>query len=227
MFTGLVESVGEVVATRGTSTGIELCMSHALGELMLGESIAVNGCCLTVVKAESAGARGSAQGRFWVEVTHDSLARTTLARLRAQGRANLERSLRVGDRLGGHLVTGHVDAVARVLELEKLGEDCRLRCAMPDGLWGMLAPQGSVTLDGVSLTLGPVSAAIFGVTLIPHTQAVTTLGELRPGSLVNVEVDVLARYVAHALSVAGSRGEAVDNAAPSPLITSLKKAGLL
>ena len=229
MFTGLVQDVGAVVTTRSTPSGCELTVAHALGALVLGESICVNGCCLTVVSSEDGGhARGKPAGTFCADVTHQTLGRTTLGQLRPGRRVNLERSLRGSDLMGGHLVMGHVDSVARVAEVHSLGEDQHVCFEVPGALHGMLAPRGSVCVDGVSLTLTEAAPGSFCVTLIPHTRAVTGLGALEVGVEVNVEVDVIARYVAHALEV--RRGGTPGQDEPPPettLMSTLKKAGLL
>lgn len=194
MFTGLVEAVGVVEAQRDLpgGAGRRLRVRHSLGPLVLGESVSVDGACLTVVSDEN--------GAFDAELSPETLSRTTLARGRVGARVNLERALRVGDRLGGHLVTGHVDALARVVLVAADGEMTRVELAVPDELALYVAPKGSVTLAGVSLTVNEVTASRFTVQLIPHTRAHTTLGELASGDELNLEVDLIARYVRRLLS---------------------------
>jgi len=162
--------------------------------LSLGESVSVNGACLTVVGTQSDG--------FETDVTLETLERTTLGRLAPGDRVNLERAVRAGDRLGGHLVQGHVDGIAEVLHTERAGEavSARIACAPP--LLRFVAEKGSVALDGVSLTVNAVQPGFFSVMLIPHTLAVTTLGEIAPGRALNFEVDLVARYVARLLEAA-------------------------
>ncbi len=207
MFTGLVEAVGAVQELRpisassspGTSgqppgevPGVRLTLRHELGPLELGESIAVDGACLTVV--------AFGENTFSVEVSSETLERTALGQLEPGARVNLERSLRMGDRLGGHLVSGHVDGLARVVALDPEGEMMRVRFAAPPHLARFLAEKGSVTVSGVSLTVNSAEGAEFSLLLIPHTRAVTNLGELAPEKLVNLEVDMIARYVESLLS---------------------------
>jgi riboflavin synthase len=192
MFTGLVESLGTVSRAEGAGAGRRLVVRDAIGpQLSVGESIAVNGACLTVVDV-----RGE---EFAFEVGPETLARTNLGRLRTGDRVNLERSLRVGDRLGGHFVQGHVDAVGTIDRRERSGdwEDVWFRC--PAGLTRLMVPKGSVAVDGISLTLVNVEAERFSVMLIPHTQAVTTLGFKAAGDPVNIEADMLIKHVAKLL----------------------------
>jgi riboflavin synthase len=192
MFTGLIESLGTVSRAEDAGAGRRLVVRDAIGpQLSVGESIAVNGACLTVVDV-----RGE---EFAFEVGPETLARTNLGRLRTGDRVNLERSLRVGDRLGGHFVQGHVDAVGTIDRRERNGdwEDVWFRC--PAELTRLMVPKGSVAVDGVSLTLVNVEADRFSVMLIPHTQAVTTLGFKAAGDPVTIEADMLARHVAKLL----------------------------
>jgi riboflavin synthase len=179
MFTGIVEELGTVVSRDGAK--LRLGASTVLHDIVLGASIAVNGCCLTVV----------AWGDGWWEadVTGESYSRTNLGRLRPGDRVNLERPVRLEDRLGGHLVQGHVDSVGTVLSAAP-----DLRVGLPPELARYVVEKGSITVDGVSLTVVDPSADSFGVALIPHTMEVTTLGRRRPGDEVNLEVDVMAKY---------------------------------
>ena len=195
MFTGLVEAKGVLARRSRRGPGYRLSVEAALGALSLGESISVSGACLTVV---------SADGRsFDADVSLETAAKTTLGDLPLGSGVNLERALRVGDRLGGHLVSGHVDAVAELVRVAPAGDAWRLSVAFPQDLARFIAAKGSITLDGVSLTVNAVTADVLEVMIIPHTFANTTLGELRPGSPVNLEVDTLARYAVRFMEVTG------------------------
>jgi riboflavin synthase len=193
VFSGLVAAVGEVAGTRSAASGLRLEVAAKLGgdEILLGESIAVQGVCLTVAQVLVAG--------FTADVSPESLRRTTLGSLRGGSRVNLERALRLGDRLGGHLVLGHVDATTRVMARTRSGAFETLRFALPSGLAAEIAEKGSVALDGVSLTVAGLGEGWAEVALVPETLRATTLGELRPGALVNLETDVLAKYVRRAV----------------------------
>jgi riboflavin synthase len=179
MFTGIVQAVGRIerIHPHVVATG-----RLPLGDVRIGDSICVQGCCLTVVK--------KAQGRLWFDVSRETLRVT--AGLDAPGAVNLEKSLGLGDRLGGHLVTGHVDGVGVVLAFSR----GVLKVKAPKDLFRYIAHKGSVCIDGVSLTVNKVRGRSFEVTLIPHTLKVTTLGRLKRGDRVNLEVDLVARYVA-------------------------------
>jgi riboflavin synthase len=189
MFTGLVEALGTVTALTAAGAGRELTVRapQLAPELVPGESVAVNGACLTVV------ARDELAFRF--QVGPETLTRTNLGELTAGGRVNLERSLRVSDRLGGHLVQGHIDGVGQVAERLTEGEWVKVWFRCPPELAAQLAPKGSVAVDGVSLTLVDVGPDRFSVALIPHTLANTTLGLKGPGAAVNLETDLLGKYV--------------------------------
>lgn len=187
MFTGLIQATARLTHTDARPFGRELRFGHPLGELDIGESISVSGACVTVIASD--------ETSFSAELTSETLARTTLGELGAGDRVNLERSLRVGDRLGGHWVTGHVDAATRILAVQSQGDAVKVRVALPAELARFVAPKGSVALDGVSLTVNAVGADWFELMLIPHTAKVTTLGALDVGARLNVEVDLLARYV--------------------------------
>ena len=196
MFTGIVTDIGRVVAIdRQGDTRLTLSTGYDVGTIDLGASIACNGVCLTVT--------AKAPGRFSVDASAETLSKTTIGTWQVGTRVNLERSLRLGDELGGHLVFGHVDAVARVVGLEPDGDSQRWRFAVPAGLERFIAQKGSVAVNGVSLTVNTVDGTEFGVNIIPHTQAETTFGTgrageggLTVGDLVNLEIDMLARYVA-------------------------------
>lgn len=191
MFTGIVKSVGRVAVVGSGSDGPRRLAIDtgglATAGWQRGDSIAVAGVCLTVVTL--------AERRFEAELSGETLARTTLGRLAAGSTVNLEPALRAADVLGGHLVTGHVDGVARVQSCREQGGALTATIAAPDALARFIAPKGSVALDGVSLTVGQVTGAIFVVDLVPHTRAETTLGELVPGIELNIEVDLVARYL--------------------------------
>jgi riboflavin synthase len=186
MFTGIVSDIGTLLARDGTRLRID--SSYDPASLSLGASIACDGCCLTV-----AGLGGG--GSFEVDVSNETASRTTLGGWKEGARINLERPLKLGDELGGHLVTGHIDGVAAVLERKGDGESVRFLLEAPSELSRFIAPKGSVALAGVSLTVNEVDAARFGVNIIPYTLTHTTWGDLKPGDLVNLEVDLLARYV--------------------------------
>jgi riboflavin synthase len=192
MFAGLVESLGTVTRAADTGAGRRLTVRDAMGpQLAVGESVAVNGACLTVVEV-----RGD---EFGFDVGPETLLRTNLGRLAVGDRVNLERSLKVGDRLGGHFVQGHVDAVGTIDARVRNGdwEDVWFRC--PAELTRLMVPKGSIAVDGISLTLVNVEAERVSVMLIPHTQAVTTLGFKKAGDPVNLEADMLAKHVAKLL----------------------------
>jgi riboflavin synthase len=190
MFTGIVTDVGRVRAVRDTDRDrrFEVETAFDLATVELGASIAHAGCCLTVVE--------KGQGWFAVEVSGETLSKTTLGDWAVGGRVNLERAARVGDELGGHIVSGHVDGVGEVISVASEGGSHRVRFRAPRPLHRFIAPKGSITIEGVSLTVNEVEDDVFGVNLIPHTWEVTTLGGLKPGSRVNLEIDMLARYLA-------------------------------
>jgi riboflavin synthase len=194
MFTGLVSDVGEVVAVedRGALKRVRLACTYVAETIALGASIACGGPCLTAV------AIGVAGGRSWfdVDVGAETLARTTAGGWRPGTRLNLERSLKIGDELGGHIVTGHVDGLAEILEIDSFDGMRRFALRAPAPLARFIAEKGSVSLDGTSLTVNGVDGADFTVLLIPHTLAVTTWGDRTAGDAVNLEVDLMARYAA-------------------------------
>jgi riboflavin synthase len=199
MFTGLIEALGRVerIADEGTGRRLTLGwpgLATSSDPLALGESVAINGCCLTVVEVEAGGER------FVVQAGPETLLRTNLGDRAVGDPINLERALRVGDRLGGHFVQGHIDATAVLVERRGEGEWVFLYFALDRAWTPLLVPKGSVAVDGVSLTLVDVTPDRFSVMLIPHTLAVTTLGTLRPGARVNIETDILAKHVRKLLS---------------------------
>jgi riboflavin synthase len=189
VFTGIVETVGTVVAAERAGSLLRLAVeAPALAaEARVGDSVAVRGACLTVTRAEG--------GRLCFEVVAETCLRSALGELGPGSRVNLERALRAGARLDGHVVQGHVDGVGRVRELRQEGDDVRLFVECPAEVAEHLVPKGSVAIDGVSLTVVGAGEAGFDVALVPHTLAVTTLGSLRPGDRVNLEADVLSKYV--------------------------------
>ncbi|OFW60585.1 MAG: riboflavin synthase subunit alpha [Actinobacteria bacterium RBG_16_64_13] len=201
MFTGLVEEVGVVrrMERRGEGGRLSVQAQVVLEGAKLGDSIAVSGACLTVVDLR--------QGGFTVDCMPETLRQTTLGSAAGGDRVNLERSLAVGGRMGGHLVLGHVDAVAEVLAVERAGAAWGVRFSLPAEIRACIAPKGSVAIDGISLTVIGVDEDGFEVGIIPHTLKETTLGWVQAGLRVNVEADVLARYVQRALDVRREDGE--------------------
>ena len=189
MFTGLVEGLGFIrkIALKGGGLVLSIEPPFSLEDVRIGDSVAINGACLTVVALEGQ--------RFEVEVSPETLRRTTLGELRAGDRVNLERALRLGDRLGGHLVTGHVDGIGRVVYREHKGNFWFFRIWAPPEVSRYLVEKGSVAVDGVSLTVNKVLGEEFELAVIPHTASLTTLGFRKVGSRVNLEADLLAKYV--------------------------------
>jgi riboflavin synthase len=189
MFTGIVETMGSVavVSPRGETTRLSIDAPAIAAENKIGDSVSVSGCCLTVVAAQD--------GRLTFEAIRETLERTALGALRAGSRVNLERAMRADARLDGHIVQGHVDEAGRVRELRRRGEDVQLFVECSRSFAELLVPMGSVAIDGVSLTVVGVGDDGFDVALIPHTLASTTLGDLRGGERVNLEADVLGKYV--------------------------------
>ena len=198
MFTGLVSDVGEVLAVehRNDVRRLRIACAYPAASIALGASIACSGPCLTAV------AVGEADGRTWFDIDAgwETLDRTTLGAWQVGAHINLERSLRIGDELGGHLVSGHVDGMATITAREDLGSTVRFTIAAPPHLARFIAEKGSVALDGTSLTVNTVDGASFTVLLIPHTLAVTTWGERQAGDTLNLEVDTMARYAARLAS---------------------------
>ena len=196
MFTGIVNDVGQVkhVEKRG-DTHVVIATHYDASAIAIGASIACSGICLTVVD------KGTSQDRwFAVTASGETLSKTTLASWKVGDAVNLERPLRLGDELGGHIVAGHVDGVAEIIRAMPEGESQRMIFEAPLALTPFIAPKGSVALDGVSLTVNEVEGERFGVNIIPHTLKVTTFGRVKPGSKVNLEVDLMARYVARLAS---------------------------
>jgi len=201
MFTGIIVATGQIASTADRGGDLELTIEAPhldLGRAALGDSICVQGVCLTVTRLDGA--------RFCADVSRETLMKTTLGELERGSRVNLEPSLRAGDPLGGHLVSGHVDAVGRLARVAEEARSHRLEFELPEPLMRFVAPKGSICIDGVSLTVNEVEARRFGVNVIPHTNQVTTLGELVPGSKVNVEIDVIARYIDRLMEHAATFG---------------------
>ncbi|CAG9934193.1 riboflavin synthase [Candidatus Nitrotoga arctica] len=196
MFSGIIADVGIIECTEDRDGGLDLSViTRALGmeDVQLGDSMAVNGVCLTVVKIEG--------NRFSVNVSRETLNCTV--GLIEGVRVNLEKALRLADRLGGHLVSGHVDGVGEVVEFTDLNESWKLSVRVPQLLAKYIAVKGSITINGVSLTVNQVEGDVFSVNLIPYTLEVTTLNELRAGDKVNVEIDLIARYVERIMQARG------------------------
>jgi riboflavin synthase len=198
MFTGIVTDVGEVLAIRPQAEGLlrlKIACGYDRASILDGASIACNGVCLTVVGT------GEEDGRTWfaVDTAAETLAVTTAGRWQHGTRLNLERALKVGDELGGHMMAGHVDGLAEVVARVDLPDMARLAFQAPAGLARFIAPKGSVALDGVSLTVNEVDGNDFSVLIIPHTLKVTTFGALQKGDIANLEVDPMARYAARLL----------------------------
>jgi len=193
MFTGLITDVGRLRSREPLEKGVrfEIDTDLPMAEIAIGASIACSGACLTVVE--------KGDGWFAVDVSGETLAKTTLGSWQAGRRVNLERSLRLGDELGGHIVSGHVDGVAEIVDRRPDGEATRFIVRPPAELAHFVASKGSVALDGVSLTVNEISDGAFGICIIPHTAKHTTFEDLRPGDRVNLEIDMLARYVARLL----------------------------
>ena len=198
MFTGIITSVGEVSALERRDGVLRASVEsdYDPASAVIGASIAHDGACLTLVEA-GPGPRGM---RHVVEVAAESLAKTNLADWSIGARVNLERALRLGDELDGHLVLGHVDGVGEVTAIAPDGEGRRISIRAPEEIAPLIAPKGSITVNGVSLTVNEVSGNVFGLLIIPHTLAVTTLGDLAPGAKVNLEADMFARYAARILA---------------------------
>ena len=190
MFTGIITDIGKVRAIRDTNRDrrFEIETAYDLTTIDIGASIAHSGCCLTVVE--------KGEGWFAVEVSGESLSLTTLDQWAVGGRINLERATKVGDELGGHIVSGHVDGLGEVVSVTVEGGSHRVKVRVPRPLHRYIAPKGSIAVEGVSLTVNEVEDDVFGVNIIPHTWDVTTLGQLVAGAKVNLEIDVLARYAA-------------------------------
>lgn len=192
MFSGIVEEIGKLQQVSDSSDGrrLRICCSKVISGLKIGDSISVSGTCLTVVSFDNT--------TFLADATHETLKRTKLGGLKAGDKVNLERALKLSDRLGGHLVTGHIDGLATVVSISKQGFSKCIAFACDSLLINYIVEKGSVAVDGVSLTIAGVvdSSDTFEVALIPHTLQITTIGELQVGDKVNIEVDLIAKYAA-------------------------------
>jgi riboflavin synthase len=189
MFTGIVTDIGTVAARDGTT--LKIASHYDPASVALGASIACEGCCLTIITVED----GREGANFEVNVSNETASRSTLGRWTVGTRVNLERSLSYGSELGGHLMTGHIDGLARIVKRTPDGESARFVLEAPAEFAQFIAPKGSLALNGVSLTVNEVEGARFGVNVIPYTLTHTTWEDLKPGDLINLEVDLLARYV--------------------------------
>jgi riboflavin synthase len=190
MFTGIVEDVGKVKVVRAKRKEVVFTIQVKnidAGEVAIGESIAVNGACLTVIS--------SGRNNFTVEASHETLKRTNLSRLKVGSKVNLERAVRLGGRLGGHIVNGHVDGIGKVDSIEKRGKSVEIWFSLAKELSRYVVEKGSIAVDGVSLTVNAVNGNRFSVNIIPYTQEATIFGGLKRGDLVNIECDIIGKYV--------------------------------
>jgi riboflavin synthase len=200
MFTGIIREVGALMSRREAGdTYLRIACQRAPETIAIGASIACNGICLTVMEA------GSDDGRHWFEVaaSAETKSRTTLGAWQPGRRINLEPALRLGDEMGGHIVSGHVDGVGEITGIRAEGDSHRLTLRAPEALTRFIAAKGSICIDGISLTVNEVAGSNFGVNIIPHTWSVTSLAGAEPGGQVNLEIDLLARYVARLNEMAG------------------------
>jgi riboflavin synthase len=195
MFTGIITDLGRVRAIAfGPTTRLEIATAYDTGTVAIGASVACNGCCLSVVE------KGA--GWFAFECSRETLDKTNIGDWKVGTPVNLERALKVGDELGGHLVSGHVDGVGRILSITPDGGSLRITVEAPMAMARSIAPKGSIVLDGISLTVNEVEANKFGINIIPITQTATNLGQAKAGDRVNLEIDLIARYVARLLAPA-------------------------
>ncbi|HET6158189.1 MAG TPA: riboflavin synthase [Dongiaceae bacterium] len=195
MFTGIITDLGKVKSIAlGPTTRLTIATAYDTGGIALGASVACNGCCLSVVE----------KGPGWLsfEASRETLDKTTMGDWKVGHPINLERALKLGDELGGHLVSGHVDGVGRLLSIKPDGGSVRMVIEAPAEMARMIAPKGSIVVDGISLTVNEVDGARFGVNIIPITQTATNLGQAREGDRVNLEIDLIARYVSRLLAQA-------------------------
>ena len=189
MFTGLIEERGKVhaVRTTGDARTLEILGARTIEDVKIDDSIAVNGCCLTVV--------GINEKSFSAVAVEETLLKTTLGKLKAGDSVNLERAMRLNDRLGGHMVLGHVDGVGKIISIEERSQSWWIGCHIPSELMKYVIPVGSIALDGVSLTVAAMTNELIYVSIIPHTWQVTTWSERRPGDAINVEADLIGKYI--------------------------------
>lgn len=201
MFTGLIETIGTVARLEqgGTAAKLRVAATFSNDDVALGDSIAVNGVCLTVTDMSG--------GAFSFDVSPETVQRTSLRKLTVGSLVNLERALRVGSRLGGHLVTGHVDCLATIVERRELSGNHFFRLQMPDSSLRHVVAKGSVTIDGISLTVNEVVPDGFTINIIPHTASHTTMQHRRPGDQVNIETDIIGKYVERLLQRGADRPE--------------------
>jgi len=195
MFTGIIEAMGRVADIERKGADARLVIDAGkldLSDVKVGDSIAISGVCLTVV--------AQSESSLCFDVSGETLSRTTLGDFRSGTRVNLEKALLPTTRLGGHLVSGHIDGVGKILRREEAGESIRFTIQAPRELVRYIAGKGSICIEGVSLTVNSIEGSIFSVNIVPHTQTVTTLKDWRPGTVVNLEVDLLARYLERLLS---------------------------
>ncbi len=200
MFTGIIREVGALLSRREAGDSyLRIACQRAPETIETGASIACNGICLTVMET------GTDDGQHWFEVaaSAETKAKTTLGAWQPGQRINLEPALRLGDELGGHIVSGHIDGVGEIAAIRAEGDSHRLTLRAPQGLARFIASKGSICIDGISLTVNEVDGASFGVNIIPHTWSVTSLAGAEPGGQVNLEIDLLARYVARLNEMAG------------------------
>lgn len=192
MFTGIITDLGKIKSIeKAGDTRFDFLTSYDMSSVDIGASIACNGACMTVIE--------KGEGWFAITASAESLSKTTMGDWKEGDNINFERACRVGDELGGHIVSGHVDGVAEVVSLTQEGDSHRFKFKAPANLKNFIAPKGSVTLNGISLTVNEVEDDIFGINIIPHTMEVTNLGQTKVGDKVNLEIDMLARYVARLL----------------------------
>ncbi len=215
MFTGIVEEKGTLRARTPRGPGARVTVGTTLGPLVLGESVSVDGVCLTVAAIVSGG--------FEADCSHETLARTTLGALPLGGGVNLERAVPLGGRMGGHIVSGHVDGEGVVASVRPVGDAWQVEFVVPSELARYVAEKGSICINGVSLTVNSVVSDRFSVVLIPHTLEETTLPTLAAGARVNLEVDILARYVARLLEAGG--GAHAQAPTDASMMDTLKRAG--
>lgn len=189
MFTGIIEGTGQVVdrVKKGRGFQVAIHPSFSVKKLKVGESVAVNGCCLTVIK--------KGRNRFWTDLSSETVGKTNLARQSPGTQVNLERSLKLSDRLGGHWVQGHVDGVGRIRFFQKQGKFLTVGIQFPKKLKRYLVSKGSICVDGISMTVNGLKGGQFSLVVVPHTLAQTNLGEKRVGDLVNLEVDIIGKYI--------------------------------
>lgn len=218
MFTGIVEEMGAVSSIEKSLAGTRMTLlaSLVMSDLKIGDSVSVNGTCLTIV--------GRGEREFSVEVSPETLAVTTLGKLAAGAPVNLERAMRLNERLGGHMVAGHVDGIGTILARQPDGNAVILECEAPKEMLRYCVPKGSVTVDGISLTINQVTERSFTVAIIPHTAKVTTLGLKQVGDQVNLESDLIGKYVERLLQ---ERGVLPTKPAPAIDLDYLKKRGLI